>query len=226
MKEELYRNKDYLIENYIKKRLDMEVIGKLNNVSGNTVGRWLNKFGIKKRPFQGYGDLNYWNKEWLYKEYIKKQRSACDIAREFKCGDDVIIRRLKAFQIPVRGSRSWWTLKSKEKQSKSQSGSKNPMWRGGVSDKITEIRRSPKMKKWCRTIFERDNFQCKICGNNKDLNAHHIYPIGYFPDLILEINNGITLCKECHYKTYNIEWYFIPLFVKMVQEYKKGDKDE
>ena len=63
MKEELYRNKDYLIENYIKKRLDMEAIGKLNNVSGNTVGRWLNKFGIKKRPFQGYGDLNYWNKE-------------------------------------------------------------------------------------------------------------------------------------------------------------------
>lgn len=33
------------------------------------------------------------------------------------------------------------------------------------------------------------------------LNADHIKPFAYFPELRLELSNGRTLCVECHRKT-------------------------
>jgi len=43
-----------------------------------------------------------------------------------------------------------------------------------------------------------------MCGiNNKTLEADHIKAFSEYPELIYDINNGRTLCKECHKKTDN-----------------------
>lgn len=48
-------------------------------------------------------------------------------------------------------------------------------------------------------IFKRDGYSCKDCDrSNTYLNAHHIKPVSKYPDLEHDINNGITLCIECH----------------------------
>lgn len=71
------------------------------------------------------------------------------------------------------------------------------------------IRTSLKYRIWRDKVFERDDYTCKLCGirNNKGvgktiyLHAHHIKPFSLHPELIFNIDNGITLCKNCHKET-------------------------
>ena len=51
---------------------------------------------------------------------------------------------------------------------------------------------------WQQAVKERDNFACQHCSTTKQLHAHHVKPKAAFPDLALDIGNGITLCKACH----------------------------
>jgi hypothetical protein len=80
------------------------------------------------------------------------------------------------------------------------SGEGNPNWRGGITPEYHKIRNSEKYKKWRNAVYERDNYTCQICGSKKSntFNAHHIKPFSLYPQLRFDINNGITLCKECH----------------------------
>lgn len=69
------------------------------------------------------------------------------------------------------------------------------------------LRYSTKMKEWRKAVFVRDNYTCQLCGarngNGKAiyLEADHIKPFAYFPELRFEIDNGRTLCKPCHKTT-------------------------
>lgn len=82
-------------------------------------------------------------------------------------------------------------------------GNKNPNWKGGVTKENEIIRKSIEYKEWRRLVFERDSYTCKHCGDNKggNLQADHIKPFAYFPELRFDVDNGRTLCKECHKKT-------------------------
>lgn len=60
-------------------------------------------------------------------------------------------------------------------------------------------RRTADYKKWRMAVLERDGFRCVCCGQiGGTLHAHHIKPYANYPELRCEINNGITLCEECH----------------------------
>lgn len=57
-------------------------------------------------------------------------------------------------------------------------------------------------KNWRRCVFERDNFTCVICSKKgSKLNADHIQSWSLFPLLRYDVNNGRTLCVDCHRKT-------------------------
>lgn len=62
-------------------------------------------------------------------------------------------------------------------------------------------------KLWRLSIYERDNFTCQKCGQiGGKLQAHHIKDYWSYPKLRWDINNGITLCVDCHKKTDNYGW--------------------
>lgn len=64
---------------------------------------------------------------------------------------------------------------------------------------ITEERDMKAMKLWVKNIYERDNYECKKCGQHGGkLNAHHINGYNTDKENRLNIDNGITLCEQCH----------------------------
>ena len=85
-------------------------------------------------------------------------------------------------------------------------GENNPNWKGGIDYNNRSVRRSNEYKEWRSKVFERDNWTCKKCGTKSKskcyikIEAHHIKPFCLFPEFRLVVENGITLCKECHNK--------------------------
>jgi hypothetical protein len=60
---------------------------------------------------------------------------------------------------------------------------------------------TPVYKEWREYCFRRDLYTCQMCGEKEcALECHHILPKRHFPEMVLDINNGITLCKHCHQK--------------------------
>ncbi len=82
-------------------------------------------------------------------------------------------------------------------------GDKNPNWKGGITPINKVIRASIPYKQWRTQVFERDNYTCVWCGNKEsgNLNADHIQPFAYYPELRFELSNGRTLCVPCHKTT-------------------------
>lgn len=86
------------------------------------------------------------------------------------------------------------------------SGEKHWNWKGGVTDENHSIRESPQYKSWRADVFERDNYTCQHCGKvGGNINAHHIKPFSVYPELRFDVNNGVTLCKDCHIQIHKIE---------------------
>ena len=54
-------------------------------------------------------------------------------------------------------------------------------------------------------VFKRDKYTCVKCNSTKALQCHHIFPIYIEPILSADIDNCITLCKNCHNKVHKID---------------------
>lgn len=68
-----------------------------------------------------------------------------------------------------------------------------------VPDSSKEIRNSQEYREWRAAVYERDHYTCQNCGQvGGTLNAHHIKSFARHPELRLDVNNGVTLCKSCH----------------------------
>jgi len=80
-----------------------------------------------------------------------------------------------------------------------------PVWNKGTAVKTTEairFRRNKQYYQWRKAVFERDNYICQICGvRGGKLNADHIKKFADFLDLRYVLENGRTLCENCHRKT-------------------------
>jgi len=99
---------------------------------------------------------------------------------------------------------------------------KAPNWKGGVTPINMQLRGCYKYKIWRECVYKRDNYTCTFCGDNRggNLEPDHIIPFSSILDqirfqfgvenlyekaleseLLWNINNGRTLCKDCHRKT-------------------------
>lgn len=94
-------------------------------------------------------------------------------------------------------------------------GENNGWWRGGVSSEYQKIRGSRELKRWREAVYKRDNYTCQSCKiRGKPLNADHIKPFALYPELRFDIDNGKTLCEDCHRQT---ETYGSKLSIKIRQ---------
>lgn len=99
------------------------------------------------------------------------------------------------------------SLETRVKLSNAHKGEKSYLWKGGITQKHTAIRHSLEYRLWRESVFKRDNWTCIWCGarcckgKKVVLHADHIKPFAYFPELRFAIDNGRTLCVDCHRKT-------------------------
>lgn len=104
----------------------------------------------------------------------------------------------KNFSEKMKGKTAW----NKGIKNKAFSGKNNPNWKGGITPINEKIRKSIEYRLWREAVFARDNFTCCHCGiYGGDLQADHIKPFAFYPELRFAIDNGRTLCVKCHKKT-------------------------
>jgi hypothetical protein len=105
------------------------------------------------------------------------------------------------------GFKKGMTPWNKGKNHVAVSGSKSHLWRGGITPINFKLRHSVEYKIWRTAVFERDNYTCIWCGARNGsgrrvvLHADHIKPFAFFPELRFAIDNGRTLCVDCHKTT-------------------------
>jgi len=90
---------------------------------------------------------------------------------------------------------------NKGKKCPERSGPNNNKWKGGVTPVNKKIRKSLEYKLWRESVFIRDGYTCVWCGYKGYVEADHIKPFCGHPELRFSIDNGRTLCKDCHRKT-------------------------
>ena len=93
-------------------------------------------------------------------------------------------------------------------------------WKGGKLTITRMVKGYQNRNDWYKNIYKRDSFRCVKCNSNKKIEAHHILPVknivDSYKDLFTDkyelynflikldiindvnLNNGITLCRECH----------------------------
>ena len=95
-----------------------------------------------------------------------------------------------------------------EKQAKALSmryqGQTEDEWTGFLTPQNIRARNSAEYQLWRHRVFERDDYRCRCCGRRSSkgspviLHAHHIENFAQNEELRYDIDNGITLCRECH----------------------------
>lgn len=139
-----------------------------------------------------------WNKGKHLPGDIKLKMSLAKIGKPSnKKGKKVSEETGKKISIANTGKKR--SIETRLKMSAMRKGENHWNWKGGkISDNL-KIRSSIEFELWREAVFARDNWTCQECKiKGGELNAHHIKPFAYFPDLRLAIDNGLTLCKICH----------------------------
>ncbi|UYZ20736.1 HNH endonuclease [Mesobacillus jeotgali] len=206
---EIYDNRDWLYEEYIVKRKGYTVLANELGVSYSTILDRILFFGWELR---GHNEIDKGAPRRGTKhtpvslEKIKATRIKKRVYFEcFQCGKTTE-RVRSGYSRSGKRFCTYTCYKNYLKENRVET---------------IDITDSALYKEWRKKVYTRDNFRCKMPGcnsNSRDIAAHHIYPKKLFPEKQFLLNNGITLCRNCHEKTYGKESNFIDALVRVVQK--------
>jgi hypothetical protein len=81
-------------------------------------------------------------------------------------------------------------------------GSLTKRWNPNLTDKERSETRTkqPAYYQWRKEVFDRDAYTCQCCrdSNGGNLVSHHIENFSKNIPKRFDVNNGITLCENCH----------------------------
>lgn len=156
----------------------------------------------------------YWDKKWLLREYAKKKRSAYDISVECGGSEGNVLYFLSKHSIPrrstaeVRKHKKWGSPGSSNPMY-GRCGDKNPRWIDGSSPERNRMYARSFWKELARIVYERDRYKCVRCGcgheKGSKLHAHHVKAWAGNKKKRFDVDNIITLCRECHNWVHSIK---------------------
>jgi len=141
---------------------------------------------------------NKYNRYTVINNGLKIGKSLC----QCDCGT---IKEIDNYELTSGHTKSCGCFKSEKASynlqmtTKNQKKENHPMWKGGISSERNIFNAQKETKDWRQHIYERDNYTCQSCGQiGYKLNVHHIQSYLEYSELRLTLNNGITLCENCH----------------------------
>lgn len=195
----MYIEPELLISLYWGNQYSQNQIGQLLECKRDTIRYWMDKYNIEKRTNIDGSKLNPsidtqfkvgqqpWNKgtsgvmiAWnKNKSNPHKESCKCPICSH-KRGEII--------------NRPWLG-----KERVSMRGENNINWKGGITSENEKVRKSTSLKDWKIAVIKRDNYICQICGQRgEELHIHHIKVFAKYPEERFNVDNGITLCRDCH----------------------------
>jgi hypothetical protein len=135
-------------------------------------------------------------KHWKVKD-TSKMKGRIPWNKEKKVSPEIRIKMREAAK--KRNPRSY--LKNLEKaMGRAPKGKNHWNWKGGITPERTHIWNSEEYSQWRKEIYKKDNWTCQKCSDNSGNNLipHHIESFADYLKLRFDVNNGITLCKNCH----------------------------
>lgn len=156
------------------------------------------KHSLKAKKKMRLAKLKNPNRYWLGKHHTQETKQKISKSKK---GQIPWIKGQKGLHLSPttefkKGQIPW----NKGKKQDSIRGEKHWNWKNGITVKIRGLRASSEYKEWRNLVLKRDNYICKLCGRNGN-TADHIKRFVDFPELRFKLNNGRTLCEECHLKT-------------------------
>ena len=157
------------------------------------------------RPPQAFRE-----REYLEREYVGKQRSAADIAREFGVGATAVLFWLDKLGIPRRSiaearRAKRWAASGSANGMYGRRGPQTPSWRGGVTPERQALYSTPEWAAAVMAVRTRDRGVCRRCGAKPSgrLQAQrffHIHHVVSFAvrHLRCDPDNLVLLCRACH----------------------------
>ena len=149
---------------------------------------------------------NYCSMTCSFKGKIKGKPLICVVCGNeyYRSPSQIKWRGSSCCSIPCRHLYLSNIMTGKKKVHPQLRGEQSPSWRGGKSAIYHTLRNRGIYKDWRESVFERDNYTCQACGIQSkvgvavELHPHHIKSFTHYPKLRFDINNGVTVCKDCH----------------------------
>lgn len=168
--------------------------------------------------------------------YAEKHMGLVNIGKVFKVSRRTIQRILETHNVSIRnmsdchrGQKAWnkgkhWPEEIRKKLSlkaQGRTGQNNPNWKGGIAWKQDRRRNWKIVKEWRKRCLIRDSHTCLWCGSQLKVEVNHIVPIREIQDidLLVDLNNGITLCRQCHNKIHYHEDIYTELFKTLLKNH-------
>ena len=157
--------------------------------NGPNITRWMKKLEVPTRDRSSAVAL-----QWVDNPERKKQ-AAKDAVKNMGAGTEGRIKLLKLMD----------SEEYKEKISLANGGENNGMWNPDLSEKEREkqkyhSRRYPGYQDFRKKVYERDEYTCVKCSDDTggNLVVHHLNGFHWDEESRTEVDNGATLCNECH----------------------------
>ena len=98
---EEYKNKDWLLNKYKIEKTSARKVANECNISESLIYYYLDRYQISKNRMDGKKE-SYKDYDWLYIEYIKRNRTLQSISNEQNICEDTLLLQLKKFNIQKR----------------------------------------------------------------------------------------------------------------------------
>jgi hypothetical protein len=121
-----------------------------------------------------------------HRTVVKVDRERCCLALEVISDTDApIFSKIAAVMILDSQSPEWRDQCSLQTQGKAAMRDDGEVWH------------------WRKAVLNRDDNRCRSCSAEEKLEAHHILSWKDHPEARLLLENGITLCRQCHDKVHS-----------------------
>ena len=199
---------------YAEKMLIRDIVKK-TGIKYGTIGYMISAYGLNKKYPRKNPTLFSSTRQFENRNKFTSEQSRKIVLKmwgEIRNGTRIVKRSKKDGII----NSSWYGTKENHWN-----------WKGGISTLVELIRNLPEDREWHNLVFKRDNYTCQDCKKRGvELNAHHKkafinilrsflnkynqfspiedkyiltrLAITYKP--FWDIDNGETLCEECHGK--------------------------